>query len=276
MILLGACLALLFSRILFPWLAIRQLRLATADIFYRLAAAYMLEKHITSLNWHKLASEHASKNKSSNVDEVNSNVGSGDPMSIIIASTEKEVQESSVPELAKFAMSSLRAHHIGIQRAIAKALLLVELADSEPRLKPSFSGGSYRRVLHACRRMLSVHRFMAHLASTGFSIRRYDDLILPLNSHRLEMTANVLMFYYILASSFRTQTPLPAFLPPALKSRQRVAKAFLKLSVLQLNKGRFDQTTVDVMYWGLYSALGKSVLNELEHVGQQLFEKLFF
>ena len=51
-----------------------------------------------------------------------------------------------------------------------------------------------------------------------------EDFIIPVNRERREMVGNIMLSFYTLASSFRLKAPLPAYLPPAEKARQRLVR----------------------------------------------------
>lgn len=59
------------------------------------------------------------------------------------------------------------------------------------------------------------------------SVRK--DFIIPVNKERREMVGNIILAFSILAASFRLKAPLPPFLPPAEKARQRLVRLPLGL-----------------------------------------------
>jgi hypothetical protein len=80
-------------------------------------------------------------------------------------------------------------------------------------------------------KMVSVIEVVVVTVSNVFSISTLWRSHSAIEFSSIGMTTNVLMFNYILASSFRIQISMSVFLQPTLKSRQRIAKAFLKLSI---------------------------------------------
>jgi hypothetical protein len=55
------------------------------------------------------------------------------------------------------------------------------------------------------------------------SVRR--EFILPVNRERREMVGNIILYFSTLASAFRLKAPLPPYLPPAEKSRERLVRS---------------------------------------------------
>jgi hypothetical protein len=49
-----------------------------------------------------------------------------------------------------------------------------------------------------------------------------QDFIIPVNKERREMVGNIILSFSTLASAFRLKAPLPPYLPPAEKARQRL------------------------------------------------------
>jgi hypothetical protein len=50
---------------------------------------------------------------------------------------------------------------------------------------------------------------------------------MPVNKERHEMVGNIILYFSTLASAFRIKAPLPPYLPPAEKSRQRLVSDFI-------------------------------------------------
>ena len=281
MILLGAFVALFFGRLFFPYLASKQLRLNVSDILFRLGAVYILEKKLTSLSW-----QH---NRNNNNEDIGDRSLTPDEEAIMsdLALIEKptpkkrrkapeniEYEEpAKLPQGFVIVLTEIKRRHIDIQALINETMQLLEPASKEPKLRSRFPAKIFKKILLGCEKMLSLHRSMTHVASTGFGIRLFTEVMQPINTKRIEMSANVVMFYYILASSLRTKAALPVYLPPALKSRTRVLKAFHKLNI-KVDPEKYKQKALDLYYWGLYSGLGQSIIFELEHVGKHMFDQL--
>jgi hypothetical protein len=49
-----------------------------------------------------------------------------------------------------------------------------------------------------------------------------QDFIIPVNKERHEMVGNIILSFSTLSSAFRLKAPLPPYLPPAEKARQRL------------------------------------------------------
>lgn len=61
------------------------------------------------------------------------------------------------------------------------------------------------------------------LTSCDKSVRQ--DFVIPVNRDRREMVGNVILYFSVLSSAFKLKTPLPPYLPPAEKSRQRLVRS---------------------------------------------------
>jgi hypothetical protein len=49
-----------------------------------------------------------------------------------------------------------------------------------------------------------------------------QDFIIPVNKERHEMVGNIILSFSTLSSAFRLKAPLPPYLPPVEKARQRL------------------------------------------------------
>jgi hypothetical protein len=115
------------------------------------------------------------------------------------------------------------------------------------------------------------------------SVRR--DFILPVNKERREMVGNIILYFSTLASAFRLKAPLPPYLPPAEKTRQRLVRhmfpplpLFGILSVLikveairNLNvvRNRDIKGSRQLLYFA-YALTMKGITQELDFLGRTL------
>jgi len=75
-----------------------------------------------------------------------------------------------------------------------------------------------------------------------------ESFVVPVNSQRREMAGNVILYvcplptyscwntdrqFYTISSGFRLRTPMPPYLPPAEKSRQRLVEGIRGLDVVK-------------------------------------------
>ena len=96
------------------------------------------------------------------------------------------------------------------------------------------------------------------------SVRK--DFIMPVNKERHEMVGNILLSFSLLASAFRMKTPLPPYLPPAEKSRQKLVAAIRQLEVV---KNRQVKGSRQLLFFA-YAITMKGVTEEVEKLGKML------
>lgn len=51
-----------------------------------------------------------------------------------------------------------------------------------------------------------------------------NDFVVPVNRERREMVGNIILYFSVLSGAFKLKTPLPPYLPPAEKARQRLVR----------------------------------------------------
>jgi len=80
------------------------------------------------------------------------------------------------------------------------------------------------------------------------------------------MVGNIILSFSTLASAFRLKAPLPPYLPPAEKSRQRLVAAIRQLDVV---KSREIRGSRQLLFFA-YAITMKGVTEELERLGKTL------
>ncbi|KZT41476.1 hypothetical protein SISSUDRAFT_981821 [Sistotremastrum suecicum HHB10207 ss-3] len=146
---------------------------------------------------------------------------------------------------------------------------LLAQTQHEPRLKGPFPIAMYRGILRSLQTILDrLHsmRCVTTRADWFTSVRR--DFIIPVNRERREMVGNVLLYFSTLSSAFRLKTPLPPYLPPAEKSRQRLVEAIRNLDIV---RNRDVQGSRQLLYHA-YALSMQSVIHELDYLGRTLQE----
>lgn len=72
-------------------------------------------------------------------------------------------------------------------------------------------------------RQVSQDQYRSMLSELRMDVQSVrQDFIIPVNKERKEMVGNIILYFSTLASAFRLKAPLPPYLPPAEKSRQRL------------------------------------------------------
>lgn len=120
---------------------------------------------------------------------------------------------------------------------------LLAATKHEPRLKGPFPVETYRSFLASAQTVLDMFHSMRSITTRPrwyTTVRR--DFVLPVQKQRKEMVGNVLLFFSVLATSVELKAPLPPWLPPAGRARERLIEKIRQLPVVKrrLVKGRSD------------------------------------
>ncbi|KIJ60068.1 hypothetical protein HYDPIDRAFT_99557 [Hydnomerulius pinastri MD-312] len=192
------------------------------------------------------------------------------------------VPDEGTPLLSKSASLSAKLS-TSIQEFMAMELhlqiKLIELQDllaqtqHEPRLKGPFPVLLYRSVLTSLQTILDKLHSMRCVTTReewyeatpcARTVRR--DFILPVNKERREMVGNIILYFSTLASAFRLKAPLPPYLPPAEKARERLVDAIRKLDVV---KHRDVNASRQLLFFA-YALTMQGVTQELDYLGRML------
>jgi hypothetical protein len=84
------------------------------------------------------------------------------------------------------------------------------------------------------------------------------DFIIPVNKERREMVGNVILSFSVLSSAFQLKKPLPPYLPPAERSRQRLVEALKELPIV---KERKVQSSRQLLYFAYAMMMSKFCLS---------------
>jgi hypothetical protein len=87
----------------------------------------------------------------------------------------------------------------------------------------------------------------------------------------MEMTGNVFLYFYLLASALQLKTPLPPFFPQAEKTRKALMKRLQQLpTVMERGLQKYNLTEEkkyeSYMVYYAYVVLMESIIKELEEV----------
>ncbi|KAG8821565.1 hypothetical protein FRC17_009783 [Serendipita sp. 399] len=161
------------------------------------------------------------------------------------------------------------AMELHLQIKLISLQKLLSQAQHEPRLKGPFPVQLYRSILTSLQIILDLFHSMRCVTTREewyTAIRR--DFVIPVNKERREMVGNVILFFSVLASGFQLKKPLPPYLPPAEKSRQRLVAALKELTIV---KERRVQSSRQLLYFA-YALMMRGVIAELETLGRTVQE----
>lgn len=144
---------------------------------------------------------------------------------------------------------------------------LLAQTQHEPRLKGPFPVVMYREILTSLQVILDrLHSMRCVTTREEWYTTVRQDFIIPVNKERREMVGNIILGFSILSAAFRLKAPLPPFLPPAEKARQRLVDAIRKLDVV---KNRDVKGSRQLLFFA-YALTMKGVTEELDTLGHTL------
>ncbi|TFK74268.1 hypothetical protein BDN72DRAFT_760046 [Pluteus cervinus] len=141
---------------------------------------------------------------------------------------------------------------------------LLAQAQHEPRLKGPFPVALYRNILTSLQTILDKLHSMRCVTTREECVRQ--DFIVPVNKERREMVGNIILSFSLLASAFLLKAPLPPYLPPAEKARERLVNAIRRLDVVRSREVRGSRQ----LLFFAYALTMKGVTVELENLGRTL------
>ncbi|KAI0798617.1 Fusaric acid resistance protein-like-domain-containing protein [Irpex lacteus] len=168
------------------------------------------------------------------------------------------------------------AMELHLQIKLIELQKLLAQTQHEPRLKGPFPIKLYRSMLTSLQTILDKLHSMRCVTSREewcvpsqhtviiSTVRR--DFIVPTNIPRREMVGNVILYFSVLASAFRLKSPLPPYLPPAEKARQRLVTAIRHLDVV---KNRDVKGSRQLLFFA-YALTMRGVIHELDYLGKTL------
>ncbi|KAJ3563310.1 hypothetical protein NP233_g9021 [Leucocoprinus birnbaumii] len=165
----------------------------------------------------------------------------------------------------KDSIHEFMAMELHLQIKLIELQGLLAQTQHEPRLKGPFPIQLYRRVLTSLQTILDrLHSMRCVTTKEEWhkSVRR--DFIIPVNKERREMVGNIILSFTLLASAFRLKEPLPPYLPPAERARQRLVEAIRNLDVV---KNREVKVSRQLLFFA-YAMTMQGVTQELETLGK--------
>ncbi|KAF9038642.1 Fusaric acid resistance protein-like-domain-containing protein [Panaeolus papilionaceus] len=177
-----------------------------------------------------------------------------------------DVSQVQTTKLAN-SIHEFMAMELHLQIKLIELQNLLVQAQHEPRLKGPFPVDLYRKILISLQTILDkLHSMRCVTTKEEWYTSVRKEFILPVSKERREMVGNIMLSFSTLAAAFRLKAPLPPYLPPAEKSRQRLVEAIRKLEVV---KRRDVKVSRQLLYFA-YALTMKGVTMELEFLGRTL------
>ncbi|KAF9082736.1 hypothetical protein BGX23_012118 [Mortierella sp. AD031] len=148
-----------------------------------------------------------------------------------------------------------------LQTKLIKIAQLLELSESEPRLKEPFPMKLYSQIIQCCQNILDRMVSM-RMAAQLISPEVRELVTGPMNYYRRDMVGALLLYFSVLSSSLASKSPLPPYLPSARVARLRVIYNVREAIAAHQAVTKEDHYTY-IYYYAFSSAL-EEVIEELE------------
>ncbi|KAF9929147.1 hypothetical protein FBU30_001824 [Linnemannia zychae] len=148
-----------------------------------------------------------------------------------------------------------------LQTKLIKINQLLELSESEPRLKEDFPVKLYSQIIQCCQNILDRMVSM-RMAAQLISPEVRELVTGPMNYYRRDMVGALLLYFSVLSSSLASKSPLPPYLPSARVARLRVIYNVREAIAAHQAITKEDHYTY-IYYYAFSSAL-EEVIEELE------------
>ncbi|KAJ8586641.1 hypothetical protein M405DRAFT_743289 [Rhizopogon salebrosus TDB-379] len=248
-VIVGVLWAAIVSRFWWPAEARRELSRELGDFCLNIGWLYT----------HLVAANSGMHDATDDMDEDEPNSGTSEEATPLLPKSVKAKLSKSIQEF--MAMS------LHLQRKLIELQGLLAQTQHEPRLKGPFPILLYRAILTSLQTILDKLHSMRCVTTREewiTSVRR--EFILPVNRERREMVGNIILYFSTLSSAFRLKAPLPPYLPPAEKSRERLVDAIRKLDVV---RNRDVKASRQLLFFA-YALTMKGVTQELDYLGRTL------
>ncbi|KAI8887415.1 hypothetical protein K501DRAFT_242578 [Backusella circina FSU 941] len=257
---LGVVLGLIVTAYIWPYEARTQVRKGISDLLLRLLWLYK-----------QLVSVYSEDEGTDPLDSVSQDIN--------ISGAQMLLNETSI--LAKkrnIRETYLQKTELSIQLTIFELQGLLVHAPNEPRLKGAFPTKTYSAMLNSCQNILD--KFLAMrvvILKDVWAMHVRRSLLLPVSDEFMEMTGNVFLYFYLLASALQLKTPLPPFFPQAEKTRKALMKRLQQLpTVIERNLRNYNLTEEKkdecYMVYYAYVVLMESIIQELDELGKNMKE----
>ncbi|KAI7903752.1 uncharacterized protein BX663DRAFT_471797 [Cokeromyces recurvatus] len=170
----------------------------------------------------------------------------------------------------------LQRIELSIQVNIFELQALLVHAPNEPRLKGPFPAKTYQAMLVCCQNILD--KFLSLrivILKDVWAIHVRRSFLIPVSNEFMEMAGNVFLYFYLLASALQLKTPLPPYLPPAEKTRQRLLSKLQQIpliienSIKELGLTEEKKDECYMVYYA-YVVLMENIIRELDQLGNHM------
>eukprot|EP01117_Protostelium_nocturnum_P012400 TRINITY_DN4577_c0_g1_i1.p1 TRINITY_DN4577_c0_g1~~TRINITY_DN4577_c0_g1_i1.p1 ORF type:complete len:945 (+),score=244.56 TRINITY_DN4577_c0_g1_i1:167-3001(+) len=145
---------------------------------------------------------------------------------------------------------------------------LLTIAENEPHLGEPLNVAALKHVMSCLSTILERMSYQRMTIQEEWESFVTKGFVEPLHYVRKEMTAHVLMRFWVMAESIRSRTPIPQHLPDPIKVRSKLLRMFKKLPALQ--DSRFTQHSFTITRYYAFALASKEVIIELERLVQTI------
>ncbi|KAJ9049009.1 hypothetical protein DSO57_1028950 [Entomophthora muscae] len=240
-VLMGVLIGLLFSSLVLPFEARRELRMGLSKFFLEISGLYQRLVEMYSI-------------PTTDSSHFVFSFGKEDPSYALSVNRFLELE-------------------LGLQLQLLDLGTLLTHTTHEPRLKGPFPVLTYRKILQSCQVLLD--KFVAMrivITKDEWQDRVRKDFVVPLNSFRADLVGNIILYFYVLASALHLKSPLPPYLPPAALARRRLVAALRDLPVVR-NRFLHEDDDHHIVYYAFIVVLD-DIISELDELGL-LFKSLY-
>ncbi|KAL7315805.1 hypothetical protein PS15m_004979 [Mucor circinelloides] len=147
-----------------------------------------------------------------------------------------------------------------IQSAIDACSVLLELTDHEPRFRGPFPKLFYKEMIVSMRNILDRLLSMRIALLQMPLVVKHDICAKEYHVERREMIASMLLSFHTLASSLRSKTPLPVYMPSARAARKKL------MEHRRENKQKTNWVKFRNLTWFAMACSSEEIIEELEYL----------
>ncbi|KAI8049144.1 uncharacterized protein B0P05DRAFT_563912 [Gilbertella persicaria] len=284
----GVIVGLFITAYVWPYEARKEMRKNMSDLLIRLSWLYkQLVSEYSEDNCASLAQDINKKNSETSYSHLvqqaildSHSTTTQIPYSNRLLTSREELEALAKRNEAR----SIQFQHIelSLQVSLVELQGLLAHAPNEPRLKGPFPVKTYEAMLESCQNILDKFlsiRIVIMKDVWATQVRR--DLMLPASQELMEMAGSVLLYFYLLASALQLKTPLPPYLPPAEKAREKLMLKLQQLPKISADlkknncySGSNNDAVKDECYMVYYAyvIMMESIIIELDKLGQKMKE----
>ncbi|KAG0238776.1 hypothetical protein BGW42_002642 [Actinomortierella wolfii] len=185
------------------------------------------------------------------------------PASTSSGGSSNSSQREPEPTVEEIDPDRLAFQHVEhqLQTKIIKILQLLELSESEPRLKGKFPMKLYQQIIQCCQNILD-RLISMRMAAQLLSPEVRELVTGPMNYYRRDMVGALLLYFSVLSSSLASKSPLPPYLPSARMARLRVI--YNVREAIAAHQAATGEDHYTYIYYYAFSSALEEVIEELE------------